>query len=354
MNILADFHHSDLWWSNHLIFEKALGHKLFRPRGMEWYEKGYYNRQSRDIAKQFLVDSMFKVENAAQYPSFKAALPLNAPSGLRASMDAIAGSLHYPYIKTLAFAEFADAKIDAIMATLSDNQEPWAYLRKDLKPKAKLIREEGNVHGWASLHPEYMNVLTSDLPTFQKANVKNKLLYHQRFDTENVFTYSEPTVFDRITCFMPGFRGCPELVAFAERHDFSGIEFVDYGHHSKRGFLSTKESYAEAMRQTSLVWHVKPGGDGFGHVLHNSFAMGRPVITVLDDYRGSIAFPLLVDDGTCILLGRDVAANSSKIRAALSQNRIVAMSRAARDRFKAVVNYEAEAVKIAEFLSRLE
>lgn len=353
MHILADFHHSDLWWSHHLIFEVGLGHTLYRPRGMEWFERGYYQQNARDVAKQFLVDSMFTLEDALKYSSTKVSMPLKRHAGLRASMDTLGGCLYFPLMRTLTLEEFADAKIDVIMPTLSNNQEPWARLKNDLKKNAKLVREEGNVRGWASFHPGYQNVITSDLQTFQKVDAQNKILYHQRFDTKRLFTYSEPEDFNRVTCFMPGFRGCPELVEFAERHDFGNMEFLDYGHHSKRGFLSPKERYTGEMRKTSFVWHVKPGGDGFGHVIHNSLAMGRPIITIAEDYRGSIAWPLLLDEKTCILIGKNPSENSRKIRSMSDPDTIRAMSHLAAEQFRKVVDYDREMGQIKAFLERL-
>jgi hypothetical protein len=319
---------------------------------MEWFERGYYYQVQPDVAKQFLVDSMFTVKDVGKYPL--AHIP-TAPCerGVMISMDAISGGKHYPLLRTLSLEEFADTQIDIIMPTLSNNQEPWVRLRKDLKPGARLVREEGNINGWASLHPEYQNVLTSDIATFQKSAAKNKLLYHQRFDTENIFTYSEPTEFKRITCFMPGFRGVPALVSFAESHDFGGMEFLDYGHHSKLGFLSPKERFSGEMRRASFVWHVKPGGDGFGHVIHNSLAMGRPVITVAADYQNSIVWPLLLDEKTCILIGDNPAENSRKIAALSNPDTIRAMSLAAANRFRNVVDYGWEEEMTKKFLERL-
>jgi hypothetical protein len=354
VNILCDFHHADLWWSNHLIFEAALGHTLFRPRGMDWFERGYYHQRSKDVAKQFLVDSMFTLSDAEKYPGFKAKLPQGSRVGLRASMDTIVGCEYYPFIKTLSFDEFADEQIDVIMTTLSDDQEPWFKLRKDYKPKAKLLREEGNINGWASLHPEYKNVLTSDFPTFLRIEAPNKVLYHQRFDTKRVFTYSPPTEFERVTCLMPGFRGTPELVKFAEQHDLGKLEFVDYGHHSKNGFLSPKEKYTEAIRKSAFIWHVKPGGDGFGHVIHNSLAMGRPVITKGRDYLTSIAWPLLQDRKTCILIGDDAAENSRKIKLLSDPDTIRWMGESASKMFRALVDYDWEADQIQRFVERLQ
>lgn len=320
---------------------------------MEWFERGYYQKSAPDVAKQFLVDSMFTLEDMKNFPLAKVEVPAGDTSGFRVSMDTISGCKDFPLIRTVSLEEFSDIKIDVIMATLSDNQEPWAKLRRDLKPAAKLLREEGNVRGWSSLHKDYKNLLTSDLPTFQRAGTPNKVLYHQRFDTENVFTYSEPTRFDRVTCFMPGFRGVPDLVYFAERHNFGGMEFLDYGHHSKLGFLTPKRRFSEEMRNTSFVWHVKPGGDGFGHVIHNSMAMGRPVITIADDYINTIAWPLLLDERTCILIGKNPVENSEKIKALATPEKITRMGRAASNLFKCIVDYEWEEKEISRFLENL-
>jgi hypothetical protein len=353
VNILCDFHHSDLWWSHHLIFEKALGHKLFRPRGMEWFSSGYYQQKSKEVAKQFLVDSMFTVAQVAQHREYPVGKLAGIHRNVRASMDTVVGSDAYPLMQTLSLEEFGSIQIDVIMATTSDMQEPWVKLKKDRKPKARLVREEGNIIGWATLHPEYKNILTSDLPSYLNADAPNKLLYHQKFDVDGLFRHREPKVFNRITCFMPGFRVCPELVKLAERNTPDGMEFRDYGHHSKLGFISTKEKFVGAMAETSFVWHVKPGGDGFGHVLHNSIAMGRPVITRIEDYNRTQALPLLLDRKTCILLGGDVTENKRKIVECSSPERLLEMSRSAASRFRSVVDYEWEASEIGRFLDRL-
>jgi hypothetical protein len=353
VNILCDYHHSDLWWSHHLIFERALGHTLFRPRGIEWFESGYYQFSSRAVAEQFLVNSLFTIDQILGYPTCRIPRPAAVPADLRAGMDTLNGCAYYPLIRTLSFEEFKDAPIDVIMPTISDMQEPWLRLRNDFKPGAKLLREEGNVNGWVALHPAYGNLLTSDVPTFQKSGATNKFLYHQRFDTESVFVYRKPTAFDLVSCFMPGFRGEPRLVSFAESHDFGRMRFVDYGHHSPLGFLSTKERFVEAMNASALVWHVKPGGDGFGHVIHNAVALGRPVVTFARDYRGTIAEPLLEDYKTCLFIGDDPVENSRKIRRFADRASILEMSKRARIRFRNIVDYDEEARGIAALLGRL-
>lgn len=351
MNILIDFHHTDLWWSNHLILEVGLGHKIYCPNGFEWFEQGYYGHPSPDVSRQYLVHSFFKLEDAKHYPKIpKSVIEGADPAKMRFTPEHMNGCKYYPLVRTLTLEEFADTPIDAIMSTLSNNQEPWLKLRNKFKPKAKLIREEGNRYG--VFHPEYRNVMTADFATYRKVQVPNKILYHQKFDTEHIFNYRKLKQFDRIACFMPTFRGIPELVSFTESHDI-GLELYDYGHLSKRGFLSPKERYAEELEKAALVWHVKPGGDGFGHVFHSAFAMGRPVVTKPEEYYDNQSWPLFLDGKTCILIGNNPAENSKKIRRFTSPDCLMAMSHAAASRFRAVVDYEWEQNMIAAFLERL-
>lgn len=353
MNILCDFHHSDLWLSHHLIFEKTLGHKIFRPRGIEWMELGYYYDKNHDVARQFLVDSLFTLEDVVKYPSCRLKPDGSADSRVRASMDTLNGSLSYPLFQTLSLEEFKDTPIDVIMPTIDENQMPWLRLRDHYKPEAKLAREQGNVRGWASLHPAYQNILTSDVQTYKNVQVPNKQLYHQKIDVDKTFQPWEMKDFRKITSFMPGFRNVPELVQFYERHDLSGFDFIDYGHFSVNGFLSTKERYAEELRKTTLVWHVKPGGDGFGHVLHSAIAVGRPIITVANDYEETIAWPILEDGVTCILIGDNPEENSNKIRSFSDPGKLSTMGAKAARRFREMIHYDREALEIERFLERL-
>lgn len=354
MNILCDCHHSDLWWSHHLILEKELGHKLFRPRGMEWFKEGYYFPQNEDIARQFLVDSLWEFSYALRvFPNIVPRIGKN--DGLYVGGDTIHGCPYYPYFNTLTLEEFKQSPIDVLMATVSNHQSTFLELRDKYMPKAKLIREEGNVSGQYNLHPLYRNLMTSDIQTFDSSQMKNKVLYHQRFDTENIFYPEIVRNTNTISSFHPGFRKTPEMVSFADAHlgQMENFKFEDYGFDGKNGWLQTKGEFASAMRKCSFVWHVKPVGDGFGHVIHNAFSVGRPVITVGDHYENRIASKLMVDEQTCIFLDKeDISGNIQKINRNVS--RLDEMSMQASTAFKNIVDYDEEKLRIKKMLEELE
>ena len=59
MKIFADLHHSSLFTSFKLLFENRLGHRMYRPIGLEWFTEGFwkiaepYNNNIGTV-KQFL------------------------------------------------------------------------------------------------------------------------------------------------------------------------------------------------------------------------------------------------------------------------------------------------------------
>lgn len=337
MNILCDFHHADLWWSHYLIFEKGLGHKLFRPRGMEWYERGFFFPNNIDIARQFLFFSLHQ-----------------QPKGSNnwVGMETINGCQYYPSFNTLSFEEFKYEQIDIIVPTISSHQDPFFKLRETFKPGAKLFRENGNVGELHSIDSRYDNLLTSDIESFTHAKVKNKVLYHQRFD-EGIFSYRPIVNKNKIGCFLPTFRHVEGGLDFVNDHLslMPEVEFIDYGVNSAGGYINTKQDFANKMNEVGLVWHIKRQGDGFGHVIHNAFALGRPPIVIGKHYENRIAANLMEDGKTCVFIDEhDVEGNVRKIRAAI--NNLEALSEASRLRFR-TIDYDSELKEIAAFLDKL-
>src|SRR4029079_9108237 len=52
-----------------------------------------------------------------------------------------------------------------------------------------------------------------------------------------------------------------------------------------------------AMRNSHVAWHTKQGSDGFGHVIHDWFAVGRPVVGHEWYYKNQLAGPLRQEGG---------------------------------------------------------
>ena len=48
--VFADYHHSGLYRSFELLFEKRLGGTLFKPIGWDWWNQGYWHSPSQIAA----------------------------------------------------------------------------------------------------------------------------------------------------------------------------------------------------------------------------------------------------------------------------------------------------------------
>ncbi len=59
ISVFTDLHHESLYQSLQLLFEKRLGWRLFRPAGLDWFQKGYWRiaelyNNAPDTISQFL------------------------------------------------------------------------------------------------------------------------------------------------------------------------------------------------------------------------------------------------------------------------------------------------------------
>jgi hypothetical protein len=109
------------------------------------------------------------------------------------------------------------------------------------------------------------------------------------------------------------------------------------------------------FKETTFVWHLKYGGDGYGHLIHNAFATGRPPIVKASYYRGQLAEKLMEDEVTCIDLDkRRLEDNLKVIRKWSKPANYRLMSQNAYNRFKQVVDFDKEEIKIREFLEKLK
>jgi hypothetical protein len=84
------------------------------------------------------------------------------------------------------------------------------------------------------------------------------------------------------------------------------------------GNISVCSQVADAMADSDVAWHAKAWSDGFGHVIHNWFAIGRPVFGIESYYANQLAGPLWIDGVTSIDIERrskdEVAAVLRRLR----------------------------------------
>ncbi len=345
MRVLADFHHTSLLRSLVLLFEGRLGMELYRPIGMEWFDEGYWaiNNQ-RDTAQQFLALESQPVDNTP---------PLNRAEWSRADgtydiLDPGAKTSH----RACTLAYFQQNRFDFVIASIPEHVPLFKELIAKYQPRAKLIVQMGN--NWELQEYAGENVLASIAP---QLGFGGAMFYHQEFDLQ-VFHDTPVPAARKVYSFANviqslgiGWTDYTELKRLMER---LGWEFRSYGGQCPDGNMNGAEQTASKMREAAFIFHVKPGGDGFGHVIHNAYAVGRPLITRPSHYRGQLAEQLLVP-GTFIDLDRYGRGEVKNIltRLMFDPDGLEAMGRRAAQRFDEVVDYEAEAKEVESWLATL-
>lgn len=347
MRVLADFHHSSLLRSLVLLFEDQLGMELYRPIGMEWFEQGYWAiNDLADTAKQYLdLDQAYKPSDGT--PPLNMVAAGNEVEGIYMVVDPGGRSAH----KAATLNYFINHTFDYVIASIPAHVELFRDLIAKYQPNAKLIIQMGN--NWHVENYRGYNILASIAP--QHAPDINVMYYHQEFDLE-VFSPTVCLPTKKIYSFVNviensgvGWHDYQQLKALMPDYEFRA-----YGGQCPDGSTTGAHDTADKMNESQFIFHVKPGGDGFGHVIHNAYALGRPLITRPSHYKGQLAEQLLVP-GTFIDLDRygpnEVVNIIKEYTSAPDELR--RMGQRASDRFREVVNYYQEAVDIANWLERL-
>jgi hypothetical protein len=268
MRALVDRHHSALFYSLQLLFEDRLGIDVYTPIGHEWWEEGYWRfgqgYGDDRLAQQFLMNGT--------------------------------GDGHYPDrpIHGVTLEEFRAVPWDFVVATVQDNQHGFARLAQEVG--AKYVLQVGNINqqvDW-DLHP--IALISNDA-----APREQSVVYHQEFDSDTTFRYRPPEGSGRITSFMNCFPSASCHVFWEEAEALhTPFVFVEHGIDGRDGNVGDIADIADIMAGSDWGWHDKGQGDGFGHVIHQWAAIGRPLIGHGQHYQGLMAAPFWIDGVTCI------------------------------------------------------
>lgn len=235
-------------------------------------------------------------------------------------------------------------KFDLIVAS-HPLHDCWEGLLQ-YQPQAKLIAQIGNF----GQTTEIKNVLSSAKDYIPKKD-QNVIYYHQEFDL-NEYKYVPPKNHKKVSSFVVLFPDRETFLIY--KNALPELEFKAYGPGAIDGIIPDGEGISTEMRDSAFGWHIKPGGDGFGHVLHKFFACGRPVIIRGDFYRGQTAEDLLIDGETCIDLDKhSFEENIQLIKAWSNPEKHKEICEVVYKRFEEVCNFDAEAQKIKEWLDYL-
>lgn len=332
---------------------------VYRPIGMEWFDEGFWAiNDQRDTAEQFLsLDQAYEPRD--QTPALNKItydrdelLGERAEDGVHYVADP--GNLSHHRACTLEF--FKQNEFQYVIASIPAHVPIFERLIAEFMPKAKLIIQIGNE--W----PEHLfaghNVLASVKPR-QYSEGTNAMFYHQEFDLD-IFRSTPLTINKKIYSFI----NCMQQQMPLAWSDFtglemllkarSGFEFKSYGGQCRDGNMNGPAELADKMREAMMIFHVKEGGDGFGHIIYNAYAVGRPIITRRRFYKDRLAEELLVP-GTYIDLDEDnLPAAFNKInRLHYMPEKLIEMGERAAARFREVVNYEKESEEIQLWLNQL-
>lgn len=350
MNIFVDYHHSGLLYSLHLALENRLGHKIFRPIGMEWFEKGYW-----DIAKPY-GNSM---ETARQFLEMRDIQPIDGTPPLNTIVEQASSPPYYTIYdayhdykhKAVTFDQFMAMDIDVIIGSIPDHWVTYKRLRDQHKPNAKVVCHMGNMFNEA---PQALNdgtidnLLASTIPFMEYRGV-NKVFYYQE---QPLVEYRPPMRTMKISSYA---HTMPKKELYDEyKQLLPQFQFKSYGSACPDGWMHTLTDLYKTMQEDMFVYHVKPGGDGYGWNWHSAFMVGRPILTNYADYKDKLGGLLFKDGVTGLALdAHTVRENCDTLTTWTESGYFQELGQNARNAFMELVNYENEADKLKTFFENL-
>lgn len=345
MNLLTDFHHNSLLRSIVLLFENRMGINVYRPIGLDWYDEGYWAiNNSLDTARQFLDPESAYI--ADKTPA------LNNVRSIQDQIYQIYDPGNISTHKAVSLNCFKDMKFDYVIASIPQHIPLYQKLIEKYQPNAKLIVQVGN--NWPSSILEGCNVL---------ASVKehsligcNAVYYHQEFDT-SIFKPSTPRHSRQISSYINILQnmvhGWEDFIKLETM--LAGIASLrSYGGQCRDGNKAGPIELSSSIQNDDLIFHVKDGGDGYGHILYNAYASGRPVITRSSFYKDCLGYELFNDESSIDLDKISLDDAVKKIKGILSNKQSLdEMSGMAYKTFKNNVDFEHDAQKVSKWIESI-
>ncbi len=340
VRILADFHHHALYESYRLLFEDRFGWEVYRPIGMDWYDRWIWSFEREwhgdAVAKQYLAPWADDVDRGdySERPDRK-----NPGRTFR----------------MVTLDQFHAQSWDYVIASVPANEPGFYRIARDAK--ARYVVQCGNQAQDVRWDLDPLALVSSTGVAIPRGS--RHVIYRQEFDLD-IFRYEPPDGFGSIRSFVNCFPETPEYPRFRgyveAAPDFRFEVFGAYGtaplDEFACGDLEATPDIADEMRKAGVIWHAKYWSDGFGHAIHNAFAVGRPVFGSYQYYRDKLAGSLWVDGVTSIDIDRhgpaEVARLLREIRDEPDRHR--AMCIAAAERFRSVVDFDGDAEAVRTLL----
>lgn len=349
--VFIDNHHAGLSRSFRLLIERRLGGTCFFPIGEDWFTEGYWKiaepyKNNPATVKQYLsLDQTYVPEDHSP--------PLNRVRSLKRNYFEIRDVYHGDTLKAITFEQFKNTDIDIIIASIPAHWYMYKKLRDTYKPKAKVVAHAGNMFAELPKAIEdgiVVNLFASIKP-FKVGGAIPVLFYHQEFP---VVPFVPPDYARQKE--VSSFVHClpfPEVYETYKRN-LTEYEFHSYGGSCPDGWMPTLELLYRKMRDSLFIYHVKPGGDGYGHNFYNSFMLGRPILTNFSDYDDKLGAELFEHGVTGLDLEQhSMRDNYRLIREYSEPEKHAKLCENARRRFIECVDFEAEGEKAKSFFHGL-
>lgn len=344
MRILHDYHHADLAHSFALTLGDRMGHDLYIPYGMGWFDADVWQFEKPvhgdAVARQYLlgiwrgaepVDGIVDIEDT-RHPGYR--------------------------LRGITFEAARSQGWDIVISSVPHNAPGFQRFARDTGARWGIhVGNQWGDEAWA-LTPDFaITSTTSPVP----AGIPH-VLVHQEFSLDD-FRYAEPAGFGPIRSFVNCFPETPEYHNFRRTAtaypEFGWEVYGAYGSAPLDGFargdIHGTPTIGDTMRGAGAIWHAKHWSDGFGHVIHNAFAVGRPVFGFARYYADKLAGPLWVEGVTSYNVeGQSdawIAARLTELRD--HPDRYLAMCEASARRFCEVVDFDADADQVRALLERV-
>jgi hypothetical protein len=349
-NVFCDLHHGDLYYSMHLLFEERLKMNLYRPIGLEWFQRGFWKiaepyGNAADTIDQFLGTPK------ATWDSAKEPTQRYGEVELRDDVyyiPAKIGSEQYIQ-KAITLDKFLKMDFGFIVASYLGHDQTYAELTEKYKPKAVYVRQIGNIAEIPHFCRNVMLAMNTPMPS--------GVTWMKYFpELHKDYCYAPPANHNVVKSFIAAPLAEPDLPLFYEyERSLSNYIFRMHGILGRDGVISG-DLMPQVIKDAAFVWHVKHTGCA-GFVGRQALACGRPCI--IKKHYGIDArdlTPELFEDGVnCIDLDQGTTAqNIERIKQYSEPERHRRMCMATAEKFGRDVNYAADAERIKSWLSSLE
>lgn len=349
--IFSDYHHSGLYYSLKLLFEDRMGGLLIRPIGMDWFDKGFWDiakpyDNNRDTVKQYL-------QIKPEFTPVDGTVELNKIKEAKTTHYEVDELAHSYTQRALTFQQFLDMDIDIIVASIPDHYVTYKRLRDKYKPEAKVICQMGNMFNEVNemMYDGVVNNLMASTIQFATPAKVHRVFYHQEID-QDVFRLSSIYRPKKVTSFVNLLPRSDVFYSYKEA--MPQYEYRSYGSGCPDGAIHNIRDIAEIMRNSGWGFHVKPRGDGFGHIWFDWAFMGRPIITNFSDYRDKLGGEVFEHKVTGIDLERGtVKENVDLIKEFSEPAKHYGLCKAINKRVNEVINYDKEEKEIRSFIDNL-